>query len=188
MKEEGRLQLASRSLKRNWQRWTTMVRTHATGRAAGGSARAGAYQRLHQALLRDCRAEIDRAPESGRRFFEELEGLARPWLSWDSLAHADRAILLDVLAYCNQAERKLGRRPWSLARVLKVGQVAAPALGALAVGWAVYVGLPVLVQTVGAAYEAWPAAKLRPLVQPVSYAVAALIAILGYGVSRSPVR
>jgi hypothetical protein len=70
------------------------------------------YRALHTQLLRACRCEVEAAEGEKRELFENLEVLARPWLSPRALEQADREVLLDLALRCQRARRQIGGREW----------------------------------------------------------------------------
>jgi hypothetical protein len=68
------------------------------------------YRALHTELLRACRSVAESAEGEKRELFENLEVLARPWLSRRALEQADREVLLDLALRCQWARRQIGGR------------------------------------------------------------------------------
>jgi hypothetical protein len=126
------------ALRGRWLQWTALVEGFAHRRVARLRVDAEGYRKLHRELLRGCRSLAGRAGEPGRAFFEGLEDLVRPWLHPRVLEQADREILFDLLARCQEATRELtgrnpGRRRW-VWRALGIGALL---LGLVGVAWAV---------------------------------------------------
>lgn len=102
-------------LSRCWRRWVAVVELSVRRRRGRGLVDMQAYDALHKELIATCRSLTASAEGSERAFYQGLEDLARPWLSPSVLAKSDRAILLDLLIRCRQAERALGRGNWASA-------------------------------------------------------------------------
>jgi hypothetical protein len=95
-----------------------------------------AYQALHRDLLEACRAEARAVDAQQRVFFEDLEELARPWLTLRVLQQADQEILFNLLDRCREAEWQLMGRAW----IYRARGWARPVLAGVAVMSLVLVG------------------------------------------------
>lgn len=100
------------ALRRYWRRWTAIVELYARRRRGRGWLDPKQYAVLHGKLLAACRALAANGRESDRAFYLTLEDLARPWLSSSALEHADREILFDLFARCQEAGRLLRCWTW----------------------------------------------------------------------------
>src|SRR5262245_14730724 len=100
-------------LRRCWRRWTAVVELFARRRGARRRIDRREYESLHAELLATCRALATDGEETERRFYEDLEMLAQPWLSPYILEQADREILFDLFHRCFEIGRQLGCWTWA---------------------------------------------------------------------------
>ena len=126
---------SSTALRKSWSRWTGTVALFANRRPARRRVDPRAYRELHREVIEGCRSQAEASAEDRRAYYEDLEGLASPWVSLKALATADGEILGDLLARCRQAEKELGGRGASTldpSRLLKGFLVCATLAGGLA--------------------------------------------------------
>lgn len=176
-------------LRRRWRQWSAIVRLFAQHRTGRDRVKESEYRALHDALLESCRVQATRGDETRRSFFRQMEDMAKPWLTAHSLARADRAILLDLLARCQKVERALGGARWWLrrtTRVLVLLLVVALAGGLLLASWsASQAGLPGLERARGPLHQVWLAVKQSSFNQRLLVAGTVVTLFAGYMVWRS---
>lgn len=92
-------------LRELFRRWTALVEFFTRRRSSGHRMRPREYCELHLGLLKAChQSQVRQAERTRQELFKELEKLAKPWGSLQSLATANRQVLSDLLVRCRQAE------------------------------------------------------------------------------------
>jgi hypothetical protein len=95
-------------LRRRLERWREAVELYARG--TRGDPRK--YAAAHGQLLQYCREMAQVAPDQQKKFYEEIEQVARPWINVQALLQADKEILVEMLQRCRHTERVLRGRSW----------------------------------------------------------------------------
>lgn len=130
-------------LKRLWEQWTGVVALFAQRRRrTRHRMSAEDYRRLHADLLRASRAHADASDEVLRIFFRQMETLAAPWVSVESLAHTHWEVVADLLVQCNETTRAVG---WRSRKVVQ--QQKRRRLGGRMLVLGIVVGLALLLTT-----------------------------------------
>lgn len=95
----------------DWQRFARIILLFARRSKQRYEVDPAEYQRLHEMLLKICRALSEREGLENGPFYQELEELLVPWVTLESLTQADGEIVWGLLCRCEQVERVLGGRP-----------------------------------------------------------------------------
>jgi serine/threonine protein kinase len=118
LSQEGAGEAASigGNLRTLWRQWTAVVEALARDREESPLG-AEAYRLLHRELLQACRAQAGFGGER-RDLLRRLESLVEPWLTAQTLASTDRAVLASLVLRCREFDRELfgARPPSSLGR------------------------------------------------------------------------
>lgn len=98
-----------------WLVWTDVLTGLLRGEPHGVSE--ASYRLVHARLLETCRARSATAPEPLRSLLQQLECVAAPWLSVETLAMTDRDTLISLERRCRELSQQLGlrrssRRSW----------------------------------------------------------------------------
>ena len=99
-----------KALQESWGRWVKIVDLFARRRVARRRVDPQVFVALHRELIKNCRALAASANDVDAVFYRYLEELVQPWLNVDTLVHADRDILFDLLLRCQQVEEELQGR------------------------------------------------------------------------------
>jgi hypothetical protein len=178
------------ALRARWCRWVEVVELFARRRPGRRQVDSREYVILYKELIRDCHGLGDSASEVEKSFYRYLEELVRPWLAPGMLARSDRDILLDLLARCRQAERRLGVRSWTRVvsdwapRAIMLSLLAAAGITFFmtgAGGW-----LWALSRLRGWSDDLWFAAKYSSDVERLCFVGVVLIVVSMFTVSRAP--
>jgi hypothetical protein len=99
-----------------WRRWLRIVELFAHRRRARRWVDSRSYDMLYANLVEACHslADMVEADSEERAYFQNLEHLALPWVSLQSLQAADREILGDLFIRARQAESELSGRTWAV--------------------------------------------------------------------------
>ena len=79
-----------------WFRWIETVRRIVDPRSAGRKISPQDYRNLHNSLVKGCRSS-DTTDEDLLDKLQQVKRIVAPWVTYDSLASADRRFLSDVL-------------------------------------------------------------------------------------------
>jgi hypothetical protein len=121
------------------------------------------YELIHRELLQMCRERATASDDPARQYYEEMEGLAGPWLTTRALEQAGLEILLDLAERCQRIDRELGGARW---RPRLAGLDSIPVRAALAI------------LAVGGLLVAWRTTGARDWADD-------LVAVLRFGLRRS---
>ena len=87
-------------LLRDWDRWVTTMSRIEKKRNARISQRR--YRRLHRRIVKRCQTKIGHPV-----LCEEILRIVAPWVTLDSVSHADRRIIRELLKECDQLNHSL---------------------------------------------------------------------------------
>ena len=87
-------------LLRDWNRWVTTMRQIEKKRHSSISQRR--YRRLHRRIVKRCQTSIGHTV-----ICEEILRIVAPWVTLDSVIHADRRIIRELLKECDQINHSL---------------------------------------------------------------------------------
>lgn len=94
-----------------WRRWTQVVRLFALQHRQRHAVEKNEYEALHAGLLQFCRAMVAQDASFQATHSRDLEEILAPWVSLESLAHADCVIVGQLSEQCEWVQRILdGRR------------------------------------------------------------------------------
>lgn len=109
----------------DWRQWTRLVRLVADCSPARNQVDRLEYERTYYALRADCEQLAEHGEPRVQPVFRTLHSLVLPWLSWESLLHADPIIVQELWLHCQSIEQRLWQR--------RQGYVSATALWRCAV-------------------------------------------------------
>ena len=98
------------SLKKSWQRWTTIVELFARRRRNRHDVSGQEYRDVHKAILEASDALAATTEGEQRRFLFDLLELAHPWVTLKSLDRADCEVVAGLLVECQEVRRQLEGR------------------------------------------------------------------------------
>lgn len=130
------MQSARRELAIAWNEWSRIVELFARRRHRRGSIDAARYARVHGRLLAACSALAAMSlPKDAKQvhWASELEKLVAPWVSPDSLEHAETGVLADLLLRSLAIDEQLGGRRATQAALRRATRWAAASAAAVAI-------------------------------------------------------
>lgn len=92
-------------LRKNWDNWIRVVRAFESRQKMRISP--GRYTAIYRQLLNTCdapSADDVAGSQSEARLHKKIKTLVTPWVSLETIRHADRAILRDLLSQCGEVE------------------------------------------------------------------------------------
>lgn len=101
----------STRLRELWDRWSSIVTLFARRHASRKWVSLQQYEKLHAELLGECRKQAEENEEL-RDFCHYLVDLIQPWLTCQTFTQADREILADLLARCEEITECIHARSW----------------------------------------------------------------------------
>jgi hypothetical protein len=100
-------------LSSQWLQWVRMVRLVADRSPARHRVDRLEYEQVHRQVRAGCQHFAAEGDEALRPTFQMLLELVKPWLTWESLLHADPIIVQELWLHCQQVERQVWqRRGW----------------------------------------------------------------------------
>jgi serine/threonine-protein kinase len=97
------------AFREKFRQWTAIIEFSSRRRGSLRRLNREAFAVLHRDLVATCQAQAGVGRDRRRAFFERLEGLLRPWMSPEALAHADLEIHAQLARMFQQAERELDK-------------------------------------------------------------------------------